>query len=134
VDFLDISDVDNDVGVDIKFALGWGDRNCVQADYLFSALLTMAKDADLPAVMIPENSLSNRPITFNSLMTDLFLRKLPDFAKKYNLDEKVADRILGQFKDHVKGVDNPSADYDLACVEFLAMVRTNSNSIELSLI
>jgi hypothetical protein len=135
VDFPNLRDVDDDVGVDIKFALGWGDRNCVQADHLLPALLTMARDANLHAVMIPENGLSNRPITFNSGMTGEFLRNLSEFAKKYDMDETIVDRIGEQFKEHVKDVDDKSPEYDLKSIEFLAMVRIfEFNSVELSLL
>lgn len=122
-DFDDIEDVEDNIGVDIKFALGWDGRKCIQADYLFPALLKMANNASLSAVMIPENRLVNRPITFNSAMTESLLRKLPVFAKKYDLDEDVAIEILQQFNDYVGSKNEESADYDLISVDFLAKVR-----------
>jgi len=117
-----LDELDDTRGVDIGFAIGFGDKQCVQADFLIPALLRMAKDADIPITIIPEGRPVNMPVRFGSRQTHQLLGNLSYFAEKYSLDREVAQSIETQFNDHIAKLNKNSSAYDLACISFLADV------------
>ncbi|HVI21803.1 MAG TPA: hypothetical protein VM660_07125, partial [Bacillus sp. (in: firmicutes)] len=119
-----LDELDDTCGVDIGFAIGFGDKQCIQADFLIPALLTMAKDADIPITIIPEGRSVNVPVRFGSRQTHQLLGNLSYFAKKYSLNQEVAQLIETQFNDHIAKLDKNSSAYDLACISFLADVSS----------
>jgi len=126
----DLNKLDDSRGVDMGFALGFGNKQCVQADFLVPAILAMANELGVPLVVIPEGKPTNRPLLFGSDQTLRLLRNLPYLAHRYSLDKDVAEMLQTQFNVAVAGVEPKSVAFDLTSVSFIAKVsRFESNPL-----
>ena len=117
----DIRTVD-DSRVDMKLALGFGVHKCIQADFLFPALLEMSKRASIPITVIPMAGPRHRAILFNSLATDQIMRNLDYFALRHGLDQGTAKEIMQKYKTSMSRVDKNQKEYDLASIGFFLNV------------
>jgi len=108
--------------VDVGFALGFGEKKCVLADYLLPAIMAMAHKAGMSVTLIPEPGPTYRPIQFNVDMTKRLVLSLPKFAKKFGADKAVAARICKVFYEELKQHKEDSEAYDLRAVSVLINV------------
>ena len=114
----DIKKVD-DSRVDMRLALGFGDHKCIQADFLFPAVLEMSKSANIPVTLIPSSGPRRRPILFNSRATERMMCNLEYFARRYGLSQTKAQEITTKYKASLKEVDNNDKEHDLGSIAFL---------------
>lgn len=127
VEYEDLQEVDDGNGVDMGFALGFGEKQCVQADFLIPALLGMAKEIDVSLVVLPEGSLVNHPLLFGSDQIAQLLRRLPYFAELYGLDKDIAAAIYEQYESII-GTAGSSVEHDLRRISFIASVSRTITS------
>ena len=78
----DLNKLDDSRGVDMGFALGFGDKQCVQADFLVPAILAMANELGVPLVVIPEGKPTNRPFSLGVLRRCSRLSSTPEWNPK----------------------------------------------------
>ena len=108
----------DDTQVDMKLALGFGSSKCIQADFLFPAILEMSRRADIPITAIPSSGPRHRVLMFNSKATDQIMRNLEHFARRYSLSPESGEKISKRYKERLKEVDKTSHEYDLTSIAF----------------
>lgn len=105
--------------VDIGFALGFGEKKCVQVDYLVPAIMEMARIVNMPVTIIPESGPTNRAIQFDIYMTQMIIKNLDKFAEGLGLDIEVAKRAKKRLEGQLKLVQDGDMAYDLHAIKIL---------------
>ena len=108
----------DDERVDVRYALGFGDASCIQADFLIPAMMAMASEMELNLSVIPDARPKNRPVTLSATMTDTLLRNLNELAIRFDLDQDTAGKLVAKYKGHMDGVDKEDPDHDLRVISF----------------
>ena len=112
----DIKEVD-DSQVDMKLALGFGEHQCIQGDFLFPALLEMSKRASIPVTASPLLD----PGTALFCSTPQIMCNLDYFAL-HGLDQGTAKEITQKYKTSLSRVDKNQKEYDLTSIAFFLNV------------
>jgi len=112
------NDLDDD-HLDFRYALGLDETKCLQLDLLVPAIIGMATELGLSATVLPEAGPTDRPLTFNQVMTTAVGRSLPDFAKAFGRDHTVAKRISDKYVAKLKLLDADDPAYDLQAISLL---------------
>jgi len=105
--------------VDIGFALGFGEKKCVQVDYLVPAIIEMARIVNMPVTVIPEPAPTNRVIQFDIDTTKIIIKNLDKFAESLGLDIEVAKRTQERLEGQLKLVKDGDMAHDLHAIKIL---------------
>lgn len=116
------SELDDD-HLDVRYALGLGRARCLQLDLLVPAIVGMARELSLPAIVLPEAGPTDRPLTFNHRMTVQVGRSLASYAEAFGRDQVVAERISDRYKAGLAQLDKDDPEYDLQAISLLFDVR-----------
>jgi hypothetical protein len=109
----------DDGHLDVRYALGLDEAKCLQLDLLVPAIVGMATELGLPAIMLPEAGPTNRPLAFNQIMTVQVGRSLADYAKAFGRNQMVAKRISDKYRAELAKLDASDPSYDLWAISFL---------------
>jgi len=112
----------DDTKVDIRYALGFGDHKCIQADFLLPAILSMGNKVKMPITAIPNAGTRNRVLLFNSRATSTLMDNLGRFAEKFGMDISIAKDIEKKYKIAMTGAGEETVEYDLRKLSFLINV------------
>jgi hypothetical protein len=105
--------------LDFRYALGIGNARCLQLDLLVPAIVGMAAELGLPAIILPEAGPTDRPVTFNQRMTIQLGHSLVDYAKTFGRDNVIAKRISNKYKTELAKLDADDPEYDLQAISLL---------------
>jgi hypothetical protein len=109
----------DDEHLDFRYALGLGQAKCLQLDLLVPAIVGMAAELGLSAIILPEAGPTDRPLTFNQRMTVQLGCSLADYATMSGKNTVVAKRISDKYKAELAKLDADDPEYDLQAISLL---------------